>query len=91
MPKGKRRIGKVQIYLFNVEQAYEYFGGNIGRDTLLGLMKMDVLKTIKLSGKGYLTTRENCQRLVEEMFEKRLTSKNFESYPVALTNNLSIT
>lgn len=69
--------------LFNVRQVYQFFGGNIGLQTITKLIKEGSIRAFTLGDTSMLlTTRQECERFRDAMMGSPLKNGTIETYPV---------
>jgi hypothetical protein len=75
--------------LMNVRQVHEFMGGNIGRDTIIKLMKSNVIPSVWLKNR-LVARRRDVERFLDNMFKKPLQNDIISIIPTGDYNESNI-
>jgi hypothetical protein len=71
--------------LMNVRQIQEFFGNNIGRDTIVKMLKNNIIPSVWLKNR-LVARRRDVERFLENMFRKPLQNEIISIIPNGVNN-----
>jgi len=75
--------------LMNVRQIQEFFGNNIGRDTIVKMLKNNIIPSVWLKNR-LVARRRDVERFLDNMFKKPLQNDIIQIIPTGVTNETHI-